>query len=173
MSIFHLTFERGKVVYQYAEDKSSQWYFMSVLYYPIAGWLFQACIVFTRSRGVLPERRVAIPSKYCITRSRGATSRQYCISRAPGGYSKPILYYPFAGRLLQASIVSWIARWLFQASRVVRRRVWVEKWLTTRSEGFHAWVSPRSGVRVIPYLSFTISGWGLKAIVRLIGRIPR
>ena len=93
-------------------------HFVPVLYYPIAGWLFQACIVFTRSRGVLPDRRVAIPSQYCITRSRGAASCQYCISRAPGGYSKPRLYYPFAGRLLQASIVSWIARWLFQASRV-------------------------------------------------------
>ena len=93
-------------------------HFMPVLYNPIAGWLFQACIVFTRSRGVLPDRRVASPSQYCITRSRGATSCQYCISRAPGGYSKPILYYPFAGRLLQASIVSCIARWLFQASRV-------------------------------------------------------
>ena len=47
-----------------------------------------------------------------------ATSCQYCISRAPGGYSKPILYYPFAGRLLQASIVSCIVRWLFLASIV-------------------------------------------------------
>ena len=74
-------------------------HFVLVLYYPIAGWLFQACIVFTRSRGVLPHRRVTSPSQYCITRSRGATSCQYCISRAPGGYSKPVFYCPFAGRL--------------------------------------------------------------------------
>ena len=43
----------------------------------------------------------------------------------------------------------------------------------TRFEGFHAWVSPLSGVRVIPCLSFTSSGGGLKAIMRLNGSNPR
>ena len=36
---------------------------MPVLYYPIAGWLFQASIV-------LPVRRVAIPNQCCINRSK-------------------------------------------------------------------------------------------------------
>ena len=92
--------------------------------YPIAGWLFQACIV-------LPVR------------GGGATSGQYCISRAPGGYSKPILYYPFAGRLLQASIVSCIARWLFQASRVrVKMKVKADRSSRkiTRVEGLKKYV---------------------------------
>ena len=48
------------------------------------------------------------------------------------------------------------------------KKAWVMPYLSSPGpyEGFHTWVSPLSGVWVIPYLSITISGWGLTAIVR-------